>query len=399
MYFPTPVIPYILSWIPFGLALTAQSIFFSRRYRPFVASDKIRFLTCLALALNPYGQFHLMAHTDYSIWNCLLVLIFLSIVRIPDQHWLAYFLVYNVLIWGHPLAIVVLPFALYFAITEKTLHHRYLYGIVIVHLLLHQILGIKGIHFPQIKESLRQLHGLLLSFDGSSLFSQLWQGAVLWGKIGSVLFQNVFLSVSYMLQHVMFRTLWGDDIFSLLAKYRGLSVASLFSGGLLFLIYRQHRQRGHWKVLLVSGYFMGIVSYLSLCSRGMDIFALTTGHQLLSPRYIYIQGTFFLILLFSSFSQVSEMTAFSAWKNIAGRSGGMRGAFLGIVCCLLLNGIPNNLWHYHPASPYNGQLVKDFARYLHHLEQVQGTRKNIVSRLDKIDDWPILIDTSPVTIP
>lgn len=117
---PPTLVPYYYAWIPLLIALTAYSIFFSRKYRTYVPSDALRFFICIGIALNPFAAHHFTSNVDYSIWNLLLILTFLSAVRFPNKLKTPYFIVYVLLICSHPLSILILPWLLYAIYKDRT---------------------------------------------------------------------------------------------------------------------------------------------------------------------------------------------------------------------------------------------------------------------------------------
>ena len=59
----------------------------------------------------------------------------------------------------------------------------------------------------------------------------------------------------------------------------------------------------------------------------------------------------------------------------------------------LLNTIPKNVSGYRSADPGNGVLVSRFFKDLDLAQKAAGSRQGIFLRLDKPNDWPMVIDT------
>lgn len=125
---PTRAIPYGLTWVPLLITLTAYGLFFSRRYRCVLESDLARAVVCLLFCLAPLAQFHLLSHTDYSIWNMLLLLILMSALPLPQgRTWgMIYWLLLNLLAWSHPLTILILQFQMALFVRDKSRRALYL---------------------------------------------------------------------------------------------------------------------------------------------------------------------------------------------------------------------------------------------------------------------------------
>jgi hypothetical protein len=399
MYFPLTWVPYILSWTPLALTLAAQSLFFSKRYRPLIKADWVRFLTCVAIAVNPFGQFHLVAHTDYSIWNCLLLFILLSLPGFPQRFTMVYFLLYNLLIWGHPLTLLALPFVIYWYRHDPQTNHKPLYIVCLLHLLLHQLIGGRGAELAQFRQA---FHALALPTDASAWHFGHWPlFAALLGQSLLICLSNVVYTLHYSLCYVGLRTLVGASGFAWLATHHLLPVLSILFGiiGLIIVSRRSFRFRPPPPILvLAAGYIIFSVSYLSLCVRGMLLLQLTPEAHLFAPRYAYIQAIFFLILVFTWLSGQGHTPA--RCKNSVFSSGqhnnnaGICKIAVVVVIFAGFNLAPFNLAPYQPSAAQNGRLVQAFVKRLAALETRTGNRENIRLRVDKLNDWPIIIDTT-----
>ncbi len=108
---PLRASPYLMTVLPTALSLFTYASFFAKPFRSVVADDRVRFAACLALALAPVGQFYLVSHTDFSIWNALFCVLLWSWVPLPPSFARAGLAVIwqELLVWTHPLSFVAAP--------------------------------------------------------------------------------------------------------------------------------------------------------------------------------------------------------------------------------------------------------------------------------------------------
>lgn len=394
--FPVIWVPYLLTWIPFGGTLVAHSLFFSRCFRHILPSDALRFWGCVAIAANPFGQHHLIAHTDYSIWNWLLIFIWIGLLRLPRRGTLRYMILYHILIWGHPLTGIVFPVTLYFFLTTDDQGHRWLYLGCLTHLIFHQVVGSSGADFVQFKQAFLALN---LPKELDQLTEAHWPLLIRFGWHSVIiLFTNIGYLFYYIADYVILRTLIGEWGFAWMAQQHLLLLGCVL--GLVCLagcIWRAYVIRNRC-LLVLAIYFMGSLTYLSLCTRGLQLLDLTPNYQVFSPRYLYIPTIFFILLLVScavtrrGISRQSVQTDFSSGQEP--RRYGILSVEIIVGIFLALNIVPENRTQYHSAHAENGKRVQQFVRQLSQIEKKQGTWRGIRLRLEKLNDWPIEIDTT-----
>lgn len=351
--FPTPATPYVLSLGPFLLALLAQSTFFQPRYRVMVASDFVRFATCLAIALNPTGDMLLLANTDYSIWNCLLLVILYGLTEFPRSFTAAHLLVFLLLSWSHPLAVVVAPLLVYRWYRDRA---RWpIYAVLITSLLAYALIGVK----PMAPLTFR--HGLE--------------------------------AIPATLHHVpalVFRTWFSRDLLCVVEKaWPYLIYAALM--GAAWLVYLCWKRNKTATGLLAAVYVIFALSFLAFLGREIpNVF-----EQLpYSSRYLYVQSVLSIIVIFPCL--VCLLTA-----RFGGSPPLRRWRWPRETCCIvilgwfaLMNLTPMNAGAYKNDHHNYGRRVREFCRQLYQLEQRNGSRKNIKLTLPREDQWPIEIDTT-----
>jgi len=130
---PATATPYFLTIVPTFLTLTTFSVLRASAYRRYIGSDALRFVLCLVLALAPIGNHLTVCHTDYSIWNALLLLLLLVILPMPRGIAMAalFSLALATLIWSHPLTILALPASLVWLWRERRVVQRTLHGLIV----------------------------------------------------------------------------------------------------------------------------------------------------------------------------------------------------------------------------------------------------------------------------
>lgn len=140
---PARATPYFLTIVPALLTLTTFSVLRASAYRRFIRRDGLRFVLCVVLALSPIGNFFTACHTDYSIWNALLLLMLLVVLPMPRSFgWaLAFSLLVTTLIWSHPMSIVALPASLLWIGFDRGAVQRALHGLLAACQLIHVWLG------------------------------------------------------------------------------------------------------------------------------------------------------------------------------------------------------------------------------------------------------------------
>lgn len=352
IFFPTRLIPYIITWTPLTFTLIAYTIFFSHKFRIYISSDLLRFGICLGIALNPIGQFHLISHTDYSIWNTLLILIFMSIIRFPKQYRFIYFIFYNMLIWSHPLTIVILPWLLFFLYADKDKTNKLYYLLSLLNLLFHQTYGVQPLN---------------ISFSISKLFFNVWH------------------SIHYIVNLVVFRSSFG------IHSYRFIQNNYPYIPFIYFLILvyaffdTLKKRQIKSKLLTFFVYYSFSITYLNTLYRGTNYIS----KGWIPTRYQYIQCVLFTVVLIVLITNYIPVLFFK-FSNHANR---MRKLSLLVILLYFLFLNFGNTSGYH-SHKENGLRVKHFMEKLEKLEKEKGSRKGIKLRLEKINDWPIEIDTT-----
>lgn len=383
---PTRLIPYGLSWLPLLITLLAYSLFFSKRYRCLLESDLSRAVVCLLFALAPLSQFHLLIHTDYSIWNTLVVLILLSSLRLPSRGgWtIPLWLAINLFIWSHPLSIIILPFQVLFLVRDKP--RRTLYTLTIINLIAHQLLGVRSTHiFADL-----DLLGVVL--------------AVFKAMLGTLVIAS----------KIAFRSAFGAPLLGWAAKEMWFLIAywTVFLSCITGIVFWKRPQ---YRLLILSAtYLILSVTFLSVLSRGYQI----AGDIANGPRYAYIQSLAFVALFVSladalihsriSFTQIitPERPSGSGETDVSSASATRHWWATGIFALLILHYYLLNTQYGHylffnkqshspyvAAHPDNGMIVYRFFQDLATAEVENKGRTGIYLVAKKINDWPIEIDT------
>jgi hypothetical protein len=359
---PTTLIPYGLTWIPLLITLVAYSIFFHERYSGLVDSRFTRGAICILFALAPLGQFHLLSHTDYSIWNTFLILILLSICPLPKNYKLLYWFVCNILIWAHPLSILILPFPLFYMLKGKK--DRIFYASIILNLFVHQVLGVK----------------YELIFAGQDSTSSIVK-----------LMNSVWFNLKYV-NKITFRASFGPSIFEWANEHAkfllGLWAISLIAY-IAFVFKRIPKVRN---VLIFLGYFIFVISFFNIASRGIGIILDINN----SPRYVYIQTLFFLVILVVLISQTAVMMFEKLKMDTKWPINRQKSAKYFIQIILIIYFFIMNLGNskaYHDPYPENGRIVKTFFKELAAMERARRSHRGIYLVARKKEDWPIIIDT------
>jgi hypothetical protein len=347
--FPVRWIPYVLTWIPLSITLVAYSLFFSKKYRIYIKSDFIRFIICVLITLHPCGQFHYVAHTDYSFENDLLILILISIISFENLNPLL-FVIINVLIWSHPLSIVTLPFFLFAFIKHKDIKSKLSYAFILINLFIYNRYGVMASHVYNYN-FLEHIKFFLLT-------------------------------IHYIVNFVVFGTSVGYKYFFILNNLKIVStIYTIAFFIILILNFRKIKTIG-----IISLYLLFTLSYLTILGRGENVVELGFG----ASRYFYIQSIFFIILVVSIYSIFIESLT---RRTSLIRDTLLKTASIPIVFISLFLNIGNS-WRYHYSHPDNGYRVKIFFAELDRLQRQKGSYRGIKLRVDKIDDWPIVINTT-----
>jgi len=362
---PTRLVPYALTWFPLGLSIASFSILFSNEYGAWIPAQAVRGIACMLFALSPLANTNLRAHTDYSIWSTLFMLILLAAHPLPERAWRRYlwFGVINVLAWSHPLTIVVLPIFVLNVFRHRD--GRVLYGLSSLNLLVHQLVGV---------ESSNVLAGL--------------------GPVGIAerLVETTHWTVVVVIK-TGFAALFGDS----LLESANQSAWFLFAGwsllvtvGLGLVYHRFRRARGP---ILYSLYHIFGLTFMSLLIRGRDTAGLIDGGK----RYVHIQGLLFLLIYAVLSYYLSTKILQPLARNLTVQRGRLlyKVSVIIPICFILIHHL---ILGYDIGDPpshaiENGIIVRRFFNELAELEKSRGSYKGIYLVADKKDDWPIVIDT------
>lgn len=389
--FPTRAIPYVFAGSAVLITTVTYSLFFLRSFRKWVPSDLDRALICILFALAPISDCLLVTMSDYSNWNLLAALILLTLCPPPEKRVWRYLhaLACNLLVWSHPLTLLITPVVVWSGLKDK--RHRTFYHVLLFNLAVHQVFGVAGIVTMQgLWEHGGKLQiGLVSQF----LHSCLWTGQIIVATA--------------------FRTAFGSPLFEWAVR-EGPSLLLLWmacvAAGSYFAARRVPRLRA---LLVFISYLIVSLTFLSCFLRYEDVHDDPIAFIIYSPRYIYLQSLCFLLLFGATLASAWEL-GFSLlqakWDRPIVRNLG-RLTFVPLVALLCHYYILNTQFgHYlvkntQRASPYydpdarNGVLVREFFARLAEIEQRRGSRQGIQLTADKINDWPISIDTTIASPP
>jgi hypothetical protein len=144
--------PYFLTIVPTLLSVLTYTFFATSRFRVLVSDDRLRQVTCLVLALVPVGQFFLVSHTDFSIWNTLFLATLWSFLPFPRSVFQggSSLAAQQLLVWTNPLSFVLVPIhALHFALT-RSLRERAFQMLMLAGHVLHVLYGFAPRHERQV---------------------------------------------------------------------------------------------------------------------------------------------------------------------------------------------------------------------------------------------------------
>ncbi|MEY2498833.1 MAG: hypothetical protein QOD12_2389 [Verrucomicrobiota bacterium] len=387
---PTRAIPYAFVSSAVLIATFAYSLFFLRSFRRWVPSDLERALICVLFALAPLSDCLLVTMSDYSTWNLLGALVLLTLSSPPAPRTWRYLhaFVCHLLVWSHPLTILITPVVVWYALKDK--QHRTFYHVLLFNLVVHQVFGVAGVVTMQgLWEHGGKLHiGLVSQF----LHSCLWTGQI----IGAT----------------AFRTAFGSPLFEWAVRERP-SLLFAWMAVVVAGCYVVARRIPRFRALLAfTGYLIIGLTFLSCFLRYEDIHDDPIAFIIYSPRYIYLQSLCFLLLFGTALASGWELGfLFLRERNQVIRRSLSQLTLLPLAALLCHYYILNTQFgHYfvtntQRASPYydpdarNGVIVREFFSRLAGMEQRLGSRKGIQLTADKVNDWPITIDTATPSPP
>jgi hypothetical protein len=202
-----------------------------------------------------------------------------------------------------------------------------------------------------------------------------------------------------------FRTAFGEPLFqSIAGEHPGLLIAFMLfvavASGII-----AHKVARVRSLLLFLAYLIVSLTFLSCFLRYEDVHHDPLGFISYSPRYIYLQSLCLLLLFGTLLSCAWEL----ADNRFASRPGGQhlrRFAFLPLLVLLCyyyaLNvqlgyyfaGKTQPAGRYYDPHPRNGVIVREFFANLAAAEQARSSHQQIQLTAAKINDWPIIIDTT-----
>lgn len=353
---PAKAMPYVLTIAPALLTLVTFTVLRAEAYRRYLSSDGARFALCLALAIAPIGTHFTVCHTDYSIWNALLLLLLVAILPMPRAAITAilFSLASAALIWTHPLSILALPATLLWLWRDQGLFQRALHGLLAVCQVAHVWLGTR----PE---------NAVISKGSQSIGSRLVElSTVAWNHLcHAVIRPTVFP--------------WGPATIEF-----DYAISGLFALALLACAFVP-------KERFASRVFYAWVGYGLTAS--MLLIALARAERgLQSTRYYYVPKAFATIALCLLLSQI----LLSAVRRLAPRFGLSHAApaLAALLLFAALNHHLGRIGNYRISDPENAASVARFFSDLAEAEREHGGHCNIRLRCrKKHGDWSFAIDT------
>jgi len=379
---PTRAIPY--AFVDSAVAITSVTyvLFFLRAFRKWVPSDVDRALICILFALAPISDFLLVTMTDYSTWNLLATLILLTCCPPSAQRVgrYAHGFICNLLVWSHPLSIVIAPIVLWSSFKDE--QNRTFYHVLLFSLVVHQVFGVSGIIRMQ---GLWEQGGnkLLIGLFSQLLHSCLWT-------------IKIIIAAA-------FRTAFGSLLFQW-AVWERPSLLVFWMAGLVAGCYLLARRDPQFRALLAfTSYLIVSLTFLSCFLRYEDDRDGPMAFINNAPRYIYLQSLCFLLLFGTVLVSAWEVGCSylrSKW-NRPNTQILSKLSFVPLAALLCHYFVLNTQFgHYFfkntkRAGPYydadarNGVIVREFFAQLAETEQRLGSAKGIELTAYKFNDWPI----------
>jgi hypothetical protein len=380
---PTRAIPYVFVGSAVLITTITCCLFFARWFRAWFPADLERWLICVMFALAPIANCLLITTVDYSLWNLLVALILVTVCRPPQTRGWRYLhaFVCNLLVWAHPLAIVIAPLVIWRLLKEE--RNRDVYLLLFCNLLLHQLFGVAGI---LTMRGLWQGHASASLAPGNFLDACVWTGQI----IATTAFRTAFGPA--MLN-------WALHAQPLLVVIWLVTLAAS-----LFLVARSvPRTR---PVIAYTGYLIVTVTFLCCFLRYNYVHRDPIGFVSYASRYIYVQSLCFLLLFATLLSGVAELVCKHTRlksREVIGRTSSWAASvlLLALVCHYF---ILNTRFGYFVKSserggPYydsdrrNGTVVRQFFSRLAEMEQERGSYKGIQLTARKVNDWSFRVDT------
>jgi hypothetical protein len=350
--------PYALTILPFIQSLAAFALFFSRDFRACVRSDAVRFTVCLALAIAPIGQFHLLCHTDFSIWSALLIVCWLSLLPAGDRLWKsgAVLVVGQLFVWSNPLSFVAAPVHAARLVIDKGVKARSVQALWLGAHALHLAFGIEPGHASALGSE-----ALKLSF---------WQELATrtWWHIASRACFRVFFGPN--------ANVWAEQNAAPLIH----AFAAAFALSVLLVAWRGPRH-GTRFVYLALGYLVIALTAAIVVTKSDR--AIAGGYQ----RYHYVQALLLLTL--------GVLLAAHAASHLPARvERWLWPAFPFLILAPLAWTAVGNMKDYQEPSPENAERIRECTRRLAELEREhQGRPCGFKLQCRKVRDWTISIRT------
>ena len=270
---PTVWIPHALALFPLAVAALAFSLLALEENRPLIASDGLRAVGCLVLALAPLGKRMFVSSTMYSLWNLLFILVLISLWEPPRSRLGAVgrALLLTALIWSNPLSVALLP----------------VYGLLL------------AAHWKD--GSLARLYYSVLA--AVTVLYQLVAVEHLRDKAVDLIAASR-VTVIFVLERVVFNTLFSDRLSRVLRRqeaverisWAAIAVVALLVAVLVavLVLYRRRLSSRPGLGLTVLAYSIVAFTALYVVGRSADleILARHAGH-----RYFWVQRLCFLVLL------------------------------------------------------------------------------------------------------
>jgi hypothetical protein len=325
----------LLPWLLNALAL---SLFVLPPWRAVIASDRLRCVLSLALAVLPLQDFGMVTMTMYSLWSLLLIQCWLAALPAPRSGpALALSVaVQCVAAWSNPLSLLLLPLYAARALAERTDPRAWIASAV-----------------PSL--AIASYYLLTVRPDSSAL----QQGPIQQGLLG----------LDYVAQRVFFELL-GSSAVRMALPYHGLGFAPRWLGlallvsacGAVVYLWRRGVLRPATRRICVAAlYVVPAATLLFVVARdpGQDLFASSFGQ-----RYFFLQK---VAVVLAAGCVIADVVRAYALRISLQRLCALAAATLGYLC--ILNGLDRNLY---AGLPQEFGRTRDFLTRLRDAER-RGT--------------------------
>lgn|GEM_PF-3031279 len=351
---PPPAAPYFLALVPASFAAAVFVVFNAASFRRYVRNDRLRLCCCAGLALAPLANFFLVCNTDYSIWNLLVLLLWLVLVRMPHSKLLAllFSVLLTVLVWTHPISIVALPATLCWLWVDKRLFSRLLHALVAGAQVLHVFYGASP-------------HSASVFFKGDSVSGQVWASL-----------DKFFRLLLHALSSALFPYLPDDS--ATLAQV--CPIVLLLALAVCAALPK--------KALAERAFFVWLL-YCIVVPLFVVVLVRPTG--LSNPRYLYstrVFGAAGLGLV------IARALAFCVARFPRFRRLLWFVPELAVLAYFVSLNRPGVNTAYAQPDPRNGKIIHDCLAELERLQRERGSRCGVrVQCRKRYGDWPFTIDT------